>query len=69
MVHRFRQSSSGTGVVEQIFSIVSNACTLISSILPSLHDFDEKNDKIRLINNDLEHNTIRHTVFILVSPS
>ena len=41
---------------EQILNIVPNARIFISSILPRLHDFDETNDKIRSINNDLEHN-------------
>ena len=51
-------------LVEQILSIGPNARILISSILPRLRDFDETNDKIRSINNDLEHHSIRHTVFI-----
>ena len=49
---------------EQILSIVPNARILISSILPRLRDFEETNDKIRSMNNDLEHNSIRHTFFI-----
>ncbi len=51
-------------LVNQTLSIVPNARILISSILPRLRDFDETNDKIRTINNDQEHNSIRHTVFI-----
>ena len=51
-------------LVEQILSIVPNARILISSILPRLRDFEETNDKIRSMNNDLEHNSIRHTFFI-----
>ena len=50
-------------LVNQILSIVPNARILISSILPRLRDFDETNDKIHSINNDLEHNSISHTVF------
>ena len=41
-----------------------NTRILISSILPRLRDFDETNDTIRSINNDLELNSITHTVFI-----
>ena len=51
-------------LVNQILSIVPNARILVSSILPRLRDFDQTNAKIRSINNDLEHNAIRHTVFI-----
>ena len=51
-------------LVNQILSIMPNARILISSILPRLRDFDQTSAKIRSINNDLEHNSIRHTVFI-----
>ena len=51
-------------LVNQILSIVPNARILMSSNLPRSHDFYETNDKIHSINNDLEHNPIRHTVFI-----
>ena len=51
-------------LVDQIVVVVPNARIMISAILPRLCDFDATNDVIRSINNDLEHNSIRHTVFI-----
>ena len=51
-------------LVNQILAIMPNARILISSIRPRLRNFYQTNAKICSINNALEHNSIRHTVFI-----